>query len=357
MILERMDDHPGARLLFILACLVVVVYGIRFTAPIMLPSAMALFLAVLSLPILLALQRRGVPKFLAIALTVLVDVAVLGLVVLLASQSVSQFQAQLPRYAVRLQSLQEAWIAGLEARLGIPIGKYVTTELINPSAVVDLVGSTVGRIAQFVSTTFLVLLVMIFMLSEATVFPAKVRVVMGVADEDRLTKVVSEIQSYLGIKTMVSLATGVLLGVWAYVLDLDFPVLLGLTAFVLNYVPTVGSIIAAAPAILLSLILHGTLGHAALVASGYAVVNLVFGNFLEPHLMGRRLGMSTLVVILSLVFWGWAWGPIGALLSVPLTVVVKIWMENTQDLRWVAVLLDKSPPDAPLGHVNPEELV
>jgi predicted PurR-regulated permease PerM len=106
----------------------------------------------------------------------------------------------------------------------------------------------------------------------------------------------------------------------------------------------VGSIIAAIPAVLLSIILVGSVGHALLVGLGYVIVNTLFGNIIEPNLMGRRLGLSTLVVILSLLFWGWAWGPLGALLSVPLTVVVKIWLENTPDLRWIAILLDKSPP-------------
>ena len=85
---------------------------------------------------------------------------------------------------------------------------------------------------------------------------------------------------------------------------------------------------------------------ALIVLMGYVVVNVLFGNILEPNLLGRRLGLSTLVVILSLLFWGWAWGPLGALLSVPLTVMVKIWLENTHDLRWVAILLDKAPPPA-----------
>ena len=81
------------------------------------------------------------------------------------------------------------------------------------------------------------------------------------------------------------------------------------------------------------------------VTAGYVTVNTVFGNIIEPNLMGRRLGLSTLVVILSLLFWGWAWGPMGALLSVPLTVIMKIWLENTTDLEWLAVLLAKTAPD------------
>lgn len=351
MIFDRSEQNPGARFLFILACLVIVVYGLKYAAPILLPASLAVFLAVLSLPIMIFLQHRRVPAALAIGLTVMVVVSVFALVILLATQSLSELQTQLPRYAVRLQDLQDQWIRAIEIRLGLPLGEYVTTDLINPAAVVDIAGSAVGRIAQFLSTTFLVFLITIFMLGEATVFPAKVRYIFGdgVGDDDRLAKVVTEMQSYLGIKTAVSLATGLLLGAWCYVMELDFPILLGLVAFLLNYVPTVGSIIAAAPAVLLSLILHGTLGHALVVVGGYMVVNTLFGNILEPNLMGRRLGLSTLVVILSLLFWGWAWGPLGALLSVPLTVIVKIWLENTHDLKWVAILLDKAPPSEALA--------
>ncbi len=345
MILEGMEQHPGARFLFILACLVIVVFGVKFAAPILLPASFALFLAVLSLPVMLGLRRRGVPAVFAIALTVGVVMAGFGLLILLAGQSLSDLQTQLPRYAVRLQNLQESWITWLEGHTGLPVGSYLTADLINPAAVVDLAGSAVGRIAQFVSMTFLVFLIMIFMLGEATVFPEKIRVILGSrpGDRERMAKVVHEVQTYLGIKTVISLATGLILGAWAYVMGLDFPVLLGLIAFLLNYVPTVGSIIAAVPAILLSLILHGTIANALEVTLGYVVVNTIFGNILEPNLMGRRLGLSTLVVVLSLLFWGWAWGPLGALLSVPLTVVVKIWLENTKDLRWVAILLDKAP--------------
>lgn len=164
-----------------------------------------------------------------------------------------------------------------------------------------------------------------------------------------MAKVVTEIQSYLGIKTVISLMTGLLLGGFCWLMDLDFPVLLGLIAFVLNYVPTVGSILAAFPAVLLSLILNeGAFAPALGVAAGYIVVNTIFGNIIEPNLMGRRLGLSPLVVVLSLLFWNFVWGPVGALLSVPLTMIVKIWLENTQDLRWVAVLIDKQSPVLPV---------
>lgn len=346
MILDRMDQNPGAKVLFSLACVVVIVFGLRYAAPILLPSALALFLAILSLPAMIWLRNRRVPKGLAVVGPVLLNVAVVVLLILVASSSVSELQQALPGYLVTLNNLQIATVDWFEARTAIVISDYVSTPIINPGAILGIAGGAVGRIAQILGMTFLVFLIMAFMLSEATVFPAKFRYLTQrtTIEEDRLAKVVTEVQTYLGIKTVVSLATGVLLGFWAWLMGLDFPILLGLVAFLLNYVPTVGSIIAAVPAILLSIILVGTAGHALAVALGYVTVNTLFGNILEPSLMGRRLGLSTLVVILSLLFWGWAWGPMGALLSVPLTVIVKIWLENTTDLRWVAVLLDKNPP-------------
>jgi predicted PurR-regulated permease PerM len=188
---------------------------------------------------------------------------------------------------------------------------------------------------------------MVFILAETTVFPFKFRAILGSRGKGRidLAKTIREIQAYLGIKLLVSLATGVVAGLFCWAVKLDVPLLLGVIAFVLNFVPTIGSIIAAVPAMGLAFILHDVDG-VVLVAIGYFAINTVFGNIIEPQLMGRRLGLSTLVIVLSLLFWFWVWGPIGALLSVPLTMVLKIMLENTPDLRWAAVLLDKVPPQA-----------
>lgn len=348
MILDRMEQNPGTRYLFIMAMTVIVVGGLRLAAPILLPFSLALFLAILTLPIVVWLQRRKVPTALAIFLAVLVDVAVVSLFVLVASQSIAEFQDRLPRYGTRLTDLWNSWILALQG-WDVPgasnLAVYVS-ELVNPAQVVTLAGGTLTRVFAFASNAFLVFLILIFILGEATVFPAKFRAILGRqrGHSGRLTKMVAEVQEYLGIKTFISLATGVLLGAWCWIMDLDFPVLLGLIAFVLNYVPTIGSIIASVPAVLLGLIQFGV-GHAIVVALGFFAVNTIFGNLIEPNLLGRRLGLSTLVVILSLIFWGWVWGPVGALLAVPLTMVVKIMLENTSDLRWVAILLDKAPPE------------
>lgn len=348
MIADRMEQNPGTRFLFILALVVIVVGGLRLAAPILLPFALALFLAILTLPIVVWLQQHRVPRWLAVFLAVMANVALFGLIILLASQSINDFQEKIPRYAIRLTGIWNGWIEGLQSTEfpgAAILAGYLKPELVDPGRFFTLAGGTLATVFSFASNAFLVFLILIFILGEATVFPAKFRAILGPEHgySGRLTKVVAEVQEYLLIKTFISLATGILLGAWCWVLNLDFPILLGLVAFTLNYVPTIGSIIASVPAMLLGLIQVGV-GHALIVAVGYILVNMAFGNLIEPNLLGRRLGLSTLVVILSLIFWGWVWGPVGALLAVPLTMVVKIMLENTADLKWVSILLDKAPP-------------
>jgi predicted PurR-regulated permease PerM len=147
-----------------------------------------------------------------------------------------------------------------------------------------------------------------------------------------------ELRRYLAVKTWISMLTGAALGLWVAAIGLDFAVFWGLVAFLLNYIPNLGSIIAAIPPTLLALVQLGP-GPAVLVVLGYLVVNMALGNIVEPMVMGRRLGLSTLVVFLSLVFWGWLFGPVGMFLSVPLTMAVKITLESSREFRWVAILL------------------
>jgi predicted PurR-regulated permease PerM len=361
MIYDRYEEHPGARFLLVLASGVVVTWGLQFAAPILLPMAVALFLAVLTFPLVHLLQERRVPPAGAILLSVFLVVGSFSLLIFGASRALGELQSTWPRYWSRLQQLQRDWVEAITQRFGLddgsgqallfgrPLEEYLPLNLIEPGGLLEFASGTLQFGASLLTQSALVVLIMAFILSEMTVLPGKLEAILGdgIKGEERLLKVVREVQEYLGIKTVISLMTGVAIGLWAWVMGLDFPVLLGLVGFVLNYIPTVGSILASIPGIILSLVLFGSLSHALVVAFGYFAVNTVFGSILEPNLLGRRLGLSTLVVILSLLFWGWSWGPIGALLSVPLTMVVKIFFENTPDLRWVAILLDKDAPEVP----------
>lgn len=343
MNLATQFNAPGARSLVLAACLVIVVAGLRAGAPILLPCALALFLAVLNLPFLFWLHSRRVPRMLAILIAVLINVAVLGVLALVISQAIAELRGALPHYVDRFRTLSDTTVDWLQARR-VPVSDWTSLELFSPDNIVNLVSGTLRGIASLLSNAFLVLLIMVFMLLEATIFPAKLQAALGgeEADLSRYRGMIRDVQQYLGIKTAVSLVTGVLIGSWTWLLGLDFPLFWGLVAFLFNYVPNIGSILAAVPAVLLAVLEFGP-GRAAMVAAGYLMVNMVLGNLIEPNWQGRRFGISTLVVILSLVFWGWVWGPVGMILSLPLTMILKIALENTEDFRWIAVLLGGAP--------------
>lgn len=337
------DMARGMRFLLGAACMVVVIAGLRAAAPLLLPLVLSLFLAILSLPLIVWLEGKRVPTGLAIALAVFSDIAVLAGIVLIVGGSVQSFSQEAPKYSDRLQQMASALVAWMQAR-GIQISPAMVREVINPGAVMGLVGELVNGVAAVLSNIVLVVLAVILILFEITRLPKKLA--LAVWDRDggveHFTKITREVQRYLGVKTLLGLVTGLLIGVWVAILGVDYPVLWGLIAFLFNYIPNLGSILAAVPTLLLALVQYGV-GRAALVGLGYFVVNVALGNIVEPYVMGRRLGLSTLVIFVSLVFWGWVWGPMGMLLSVPLTMVVKILLENTEEFRWVAVLLGPSP--------------
>ena len=207
----------------------------------------------------------------------------------------------------------------------------------------NLIGSTLKGLVSALSKTTLVTILVMFMLVEAAGFKRKLRAAFGeVVELDRVRGITRDVRRYLGIKTVTSAITGLLVGGWATLMDVDFPWLWAFVAFLFNYVPFVGSIIAAIPAVLLALLVH-SVPVTLVVAIGYIVINVGVSNFLEPIIMGQGLGLSPLVVFCSLVVWGWVWGPAGALMSVPLTMIVKIFLEHTVEFRWIAVLMGPSP--------------
>jgi AI-2 transport protein TqsA len=207
-----------------------------------------------------------------------------------------------------------------------------------------LIGSLLNALGNMVTNGLLVLLTVIFMLLEASSFPGKLRLILGGDSSlERFDYFIHNVQHYMAIKTVISLATGVLVSILLLALGVDYALLWGVLAFLLNYVPNIGSFLAAIPAVLLALIQFG-LFRAVFVAVGFLIVNLVMGALIEPRFMGRELGLSTLVVFLSLLLWGWLLGPVGMLLSVPLTMTAKIALGSHEDTRWIAVLMGPEKP-------------
>jgi predicted PurR-regulated permease PerM len=334
-----------------IASLFVIVGGLRVARPVLLPLLLGLFLAVLSAPILESLRRYGVRRSLAIVVTFLAVVGVVTVLGLMVSGAVAGFVENLPRYRDLLAERYDASIDWLEVR-SPGLAQWLSPAQLDFQSVFDLAGNILGGTVRgavsAVSFLVMTLIALLFLLAEASVLPEKLRHAFG--DRGDLVAAIGNVaastQRYLAIKTAISLGTGLLIAVWTWLLGVEFPLVWGLVAFFLNYIPVVGSIIAGVPACLLALAQLG-LGRASLVALGYLAVNMVIGNVLEPLWMGRGFGLSPFGVLLSLVFWGWVWGPTGMILSVPLTMILKIILDHTGQLRWLVMILAPEPPPSP----------
>jgi len=326
--------------LLTLASLVVLIAGLQAAGQVLLPVLFAAFLAILCQPLVKLLMQWRVPRVLAVfAVVVLLTGALVGLTALL-GDSVRRFTESIPQYQGRLDEL----VTSIEATLtawGLPPPPVdADMSLVDPGALLTALGQTLSAVLTVLSRLVIVVLTTAFILLEAAELDHKVRVVFGA--ESAVTRSLLEgsrtVQRYLAIKTVASLCTGALVGALNAALGLDFALLWGVVAFLFNFVPSIGSIVAALPAVLLALVQLGPVP-AVVIAIGYAAVNVAIGNVIEPRVLGRRLGLSPLVVILSLFFWGFVWGPTGMLLSVPMTVVLKLLLEVSPGGNQIAVML------------------
>mgnify|MGYP000208592467 FL=1 len=338
-----MDDNvkrtAKAPALLILASFIIVVAGMKAASSILVPFFLAVFIAVICTPPLFWLQRKGVPKALALVL-ILVAILVVGLLFgALIGPSLNDFLRSLPDYQERLSTHITVLIGWLREK-GINIPAKEVPRTLHPGWVMNLAGGIFSALSSVLTNGFLILLTVVFILLEVADFPKKLRAVLKNPERSLSTieKFSQDAKRYLVIKTLISAAEGLVIWLWLLILGVDYPVLWGTLVFLLNYVPNIGSIIAALPAVLLALVQLGV-GSALLTALGFVVANIVLGNLVEPKLMGKGLSLSTLVVFLSLVFWGWVLGPIGMILSVPMTSLIKIALESYEETRGLAIML------------------
>ncbi len=332
--------ESGARTIVVLAGVVIVLAGLREASSFCIPVLAAAFLAAVSAPLVGWLESRArMPRVAAVLLTFVWLVAILAVFVLLAATSLSGFAEALPRYQAAFSSLA-AVLTTTAHELGLPILDDLLTDVGIAQAAMALVGPLLSQLTSAVTNALLVALLLAFMLFEIGPGRAKLDILLGGPHEEveRLAEAADELQRYLVLKTALSVLTGVLCGVWFAFCGLDFAILWALLVFVLNYIPTIGAAIAAIPPTLVALLTLGP-GAAVAVLTGHLVVNFVIGNVFEPRVMGQTLGLSTLVVFLSMLFWGWLWGPIGALFGVPLTMVLKATFATFESTRWLAVML------------------
>lgn len=330
---------PGSKILLVTAGLVIVVAGMRFAGPVLVPLLVAACIAAATTPIVHWLERRGLPTYAAVLVTILVVLAALvgfGAVIAIAA---SDFAESLPRLEWALARAKDqiaAWLAEHRVARLAPAVVAFDVGQIGTEILQDIVLGAPPLVSAFGVVFFVV----IFMLLEAATFRDKLHRALGwrAARFGAVRSIVSEVQKYLLVKTGTSALTGLLAGAWCAIMDLPSAVLWGLLAFLLNFIPVFGGIVAAVPPVLAAFVRYGP-GTALAVLVGYVVINTLIANLVEPKAMGRAAGLSPLVVIVSIVVWGWIFGPIGALLSVPLTMVAKIVLSHIEDTQWLAVLL------------------
>ena len=329
---------PIARFLVVAAAFVIVVSGLKMAGALLVPFLLAVFIAMIVSPLQSYLKDRGIPGGLAIVLIVIIIMLVGLLLTAVIGSSVDNFREDIPVYSAKLTEMSESVQQWLSLR-GIVIDQQLWQNSFDPSVVMSFAGSTLASFGNVMTNAVMILLTVIFILAENMGFGEKLRLARGSdVSQEWLTKFSESVHSYLAIKTAISLLTGLLIFIWLTILGVDYAVLWGLIAFLLNFVPTVGSFIAAVPAVLLAAVQLGIFP-AGLTLGGFVVVNLVMGNMLEPRWMGKGLNLSPLVVFVSLVLWGWVLGPVGMLLSIPLTIMIKIALENQQETHWIGVLL------------------
>ncbi len=337
---DQKKSFHETRFLVSAAALVIIFYGINQAQSVVALLLFSAFLALIGTPPVLWLERKHVPSSLAVMIVMVCIMVLLLIVGAVVGTSLGKFSDGLSFYQERLHEQVLALQAFMAAK-HIIVTEKALLEYLNPGSVMSLTAGLFAGMGLALSNIVLILLTTTFILLEISSFPIKLRSVLGNPHQvfPQFTKFLNDIKRYMIIKTIISLIAGVIIGLWLFILGVDFPVLWGFLAFLLHFVPNVGQVIAAIPAMLLALIQLG-MGPAALVAAGYIVVGFTLGNVVEPRLMGRKLGLSTLVVFLSLIFWGGLLGLIGIILCVPLTMTLKFAFENNKGMRWIAVLLE-----------------
>lgn len=323
-----------------LAAVIIVAYGLQMAKGVLVPFLLAAFLALITVRPMLWMQKHRVPAIPAALLIVIMIVLVIFVVGAIVGSSLADFTAAVPTYQQRLNAIVQSAFEFLARNLTNDESVQSLRDMIDPGWAMGFAAGILNSLKDVLTNIFLIIFTVIFMLLEASTFETKVEAAFGRRTEslESARTFLTNLGRYLGIKTLISAATGLTAGIVTWLIGLDFPLLWAMLTFLLNYVPTIGSIIAAVPPVLLALVQLGP-GEATATAIGFAGINVLFGNFLEPRMMGYGVGISPLVVFIGLVLWGWIFGPVGMLLSVPLTMTLKLALESDQRTRWMAILL------------------
>ena len=341
-------------ILVFLGIIVVFIIGVvlQLLQSVLLPFVIAILFSIIFEPVVLYLKRKKIPIAVSLLVVVFSFALVLFLLALLVTSSAGSFATALPGYEGKFNAIAkgaEDLVNRAAQQLNVRVEDIKLTDLISFSILSAVLASGIGSFINFMGNAFMILLFMLFILAGSGELIIKVERAFPPDDARRIATVLknisTQVRQYLLTKTIVSAITGALIALVLWVLGVDFPLLWGFLAFLLNFIPNIGSIVAVVFPLIVSLLQFDTLTRPILVVIFLVVIQNVMGNVIEPKMMAERLNLSAILILLSLIFWGWLWGIWGMLLSVPLTVTIKIVFENIEPLRFLSVLMS--------GHLKP----
>ena len=338
MNLRRTETTDGSPLVKI-AALIIILAGVVYAKSIITPFLLALFISIVCEQPISWLEKRKMPRWLALIIVLIGLIFIFSGFAFLIGETVSSFSGNLSKYESTLTDISSSFIQFLNEK-GMNIHQDQIFTIVQPAKILEFTASALNTLISMMGNTFLIFLIVLFTLTEFGSFAIKAKAVLVGSDKSvsYFSTILQNIRHYLGIKTLICLLTGILVYLALLIIGVDYPLLWALIAALMNYIPNIGSIIAALPAVLFALIQLG-IGGAIWTLASFMVVNNVLGNFIEPKIMGRGLGLSTLVVFLSLLFWGFIFGTVGMFLSVPFTMTIKIILEQNEKTKWIALIL------------------
>ncbi|NPA50763.1 MAG: AI-2E family transporter [Epsilonproteobacteria bacterium] len=307
---------------------------LKFLSPILIYPIIALFLTILLVPIFSFFDKKGLPAIIAYFITLLGFIAIVGIIGIILDSSLKEFNNSLPIYQDKLNTLLKE-INKLLHSFNIEI----SSQLISSKYLVTLLKKILSNFSNIIKGFLIVLIGVSFLLFESKDFSKKINKISK--DTSKFKELFKSVQKYFLIKTFTSLLTGLFVGIMLYLFQVPYVFLFGFLAFILNYIPVIGSIVAAIPGILLTLLTFG-FESAIYVTILYIIINISISNILEPKIMGEGLDLSPAVVFFSLIFWGWIFGIAGTFFAVVLTMSLKIALSNSPKTKWISILLAKA---------------
>ena len=322
----------------VIASVFIVLAGIKSASAIIVPFLLSVFIAIILSPAYNFFKSKKIPDALSVLIVISLFLFFLALVAKLVGTSVTDFSANINMYAEKLTEFFNATFVYTKD-LGIDFSSEDFAGFIDSKRVMTLGTSIFQGMSSLFTNGFVIVLTVVFMLLESRHFEDKIEFTdSSKAKIIYIREISSKIKSYMVLKAIISLFTGFIIWIALLFIGTDYAFLWGVLAFLFNFIPNIGSIIAAVPAVLITLVQLGSVS-ALMVTLLYGIVNITIGSIIEPRVMGRGLGLSTLVVFLSLLFWGWLLGIVGMLLSIPLTIMAKIIFDSNENTKWIAVLL------------------